>query len=162
MSIISHLTPARIARTADTQKVIYAYAFILVVFLLCQLFSYDGFLKLLDGFSLPGGMPTAHILGAVTVISELFALPFLLSMNLSHSMRIISMFLSWAVPLIWLFLTLWINLTVNSISNVGFLGTVINVMPGWWAVYISIALALMAIWCSWGLWPFVIHREGKK
>lgn len=153
MSIFSKTTLAKPVRTTDTKKIVYFYVLILIVFVLCQLFTYDDFLKLLESFWLPGGVPTAHILGAIIVICELFALPFLLRMRLSPSMRIISLILSLIVPLIWLLLSLWINLTVNSISNVGFFGTLIHTTPGWWAVYISIALALLAIWSSWGLWP---------
>lgn len=161
MSIFTKTTPAREARTSDIKKIIYTYVLILVVFILCQLFAFDDFLRLLDSFWLPGGLPTAHILGSFLVVCELFALPFLLRMNLSPLMRVVSMVLSWLVPAIWLFLTLWINLTVNAISNVGFLGTIVQIMPGWWAVYVSVALALLAIWSSWGLWPLTIHRTKK-
>lgn len=161
MSIFAKATPARTVRTSDTQRVIYAYVFVLVILILCQLFTYDGFLRLLESFWLPGGIPTAHILGSFIIVCELFALPFLLRMDLSHLMRIISMVLSWLVPAIWLFLALWINLTVNAISNVGFLGAVVQIVPGWWAVYISIAMGLLAIWCSWGLWPFPIRRKNR-
>jgi hypothetical protein len=153
MRIVTKVVPAKAVRTADTQKVIYAYAFILVIFVLCQLFTFNDFLKLIDSFWLPGGVPTANILGSIIVICELFALPFLLRMSLSPLMRIICMVMSWLVPLIWIFMTFWINLTINSISNVGFLGTTIQIIPGWWAVCVSLALSLITIWSSWGLWP---------
>lgn len=153
MRIIIKTTPAPDAKTPETQKIIYVYALVLVVFVLCQLFTYDDFLRLIDSFWLPGGTPTANILGCIIVICELFALPFLLRMNLSPLMRVVSMVLGWIVPVIWLFLSLWINLTVNAISNIGYLGTVVQITPGWWTFYISIAIGLLAIWSSWGLWP---------
>jgi type III secretory pathway component EscU len=143
----------------DVQKVIFAYSLMLIIFVLCQLFTYDGFIRLLESFWLPGGATTARLLGSVIVVCELFALPFLLRMDLSRLMRIISMVLGWVVPAIWILLTLWINLTVNAISNVGFLGSVIKIQPGWWAVCMSVGLGLFAAWSSWGLWPFVAKKK---
>jgi len=153
MSIFTKISTARIARTADSQKIVYIYAFILLVFVVCQLFKYDDFIRLIESFWLPGGLLVANLMSCLIVISELFALPFLLRMDLSHLMRAISMALSWLAPTIWLFLTLWINLTINAISNVGFFGSLVRLTPGWWAVFMSVALCLLAAWSSWGLWP---------
>jgi hypothetical protein len=162
MSIFTKATSAKPVRTRDAQKIIYAYILILIVFIVCQLFTYDGFVRLLESFWLPGGLTTVHFLGCLIVICELFALPFLLRMDMSRLMRIISMILGWMVPLIWILLTLWVNLTVNAISNVGFLGTVVQTTPGWWAVCVSVALCLLAVWSSWGLWPFSVEKRKKQ
>jgi hypothetical protein len=153
MSIFVKPTLANPPKTQDSLKIAYFYAFVLVVFVLAQLFTYDDLLKLFEGLLLPGGIPTAHVLCAVIVISELFALPFLLRMSLSYLMRISSMALSCLVPLIWLFISIWINLSGVAIPNVGFLGTAVNIIPGWWTVFVSMALGILAIWSSWGLWP---------
>jgi hypothetical protein len=153
MSIFVKATPAKVPRTPDTLKIAYFYAFILIIFVLTQLFTYDDFLKLLESFLLPGGIPTAHVVGAIIVISELFALPFLLQMSLSPLMRVISMVLGWVVPVIWLKLSLWLIFTTSTIINIGYFGTVFNLVPGWWAVFFSIALGILSIWSSWGLWP---------
>lgn len=153
MSIYTKATVAKVPRTPESQKIVYAYAVILIVFVLCQLFTFDGFVRLLESFWLPSGAKFAQVLASIIVFCELFALPFLLRMKLSLLMRIISMVLSWLVPIIWLILTLWLNVTVNAISNVGFLGTIVRITPGWWAFCVSIAIGLMSIWSSWGLWP---------
>ena len=148
-------------RTKEAQKIAYMYAIILIVFVLAQLFTFDDFLTLIESFWLPGGAPVAHLLGGIIVISEVFALPFLLGMKLSPLMRIISMGLGWLVPLIWLKLSFWLVLTVNAVSNIGILGTKVRLIPGWWAVFFSLALGILAAWASWGLWPLVGQRRRK-
>lgn len=153
MSVFQKSTSAKPARTANSQKIVYAYAFILIVFILGQLFTFDDFIRLLDSFWLPGGMSGAHLLGSSIIACELFALPFLLRIDLSRLMRVISMVLGWLVPLIWLGLSLWVNLTVNAISNIGFMGSLIQFTPGWWTIFVCLALGILSGWASWGLWP---------
>jgi hypothetical protein len=140
-------------KTKESKTISYAYSIILVSLISCQLLTFDGFSGLLVNFMLPGGIVTAHIISYVIVLSEVLALPFLLRLKLWFVLRYISMIFCWLVPIIWLFLTLWLNLSVNSISNVGFLGTVVQLLPGWWSVCLSLSIGLMAIWASWGLWP---------
>ena len=153
MSIILKDKAIKSAKSSDSLKIAYAYAALLVIFAVCQLFTFDDFLKLLVSFSLPGGDLIAWSLGCVVVVCEVFALPFLLRIRLRYQMRIISMVLGWIVPVLWLCLTAWLNSTTNSIYNIGFLGTTFDIMPGLWAVYASVAMGIMAIWASWGLWP---------
>jgi len=161
MNILVKATPAKKAKTKDSQKIAYMYAGILVIFVVAQLFTFDKFLKLLEDFSLPGGVPIAHLFGGLMVFAGVFALPFLLSFKLSPLMRVFSMVLGWIVPLMWFVLTLWLVLSTNSATNVGFLGTIVKLMPGWWAVFISIALGILAAWSSWGLWPFDYKKAAK-
>ena len=154
MAILSKVTAAPKPRTGDSLKIAYAYAFILAIFALCQLFTFEKFIPLLNGFKLPGGMSTANLIGSLLVVSEVFSLAFLLRLKLSDFMRTICMCLSWLVPAIWLFLSLWLVFTPNNVDNIGFLGTLVKVLPGWWTVLISVELGIMAAWASWGLWPF--------
>lgn len=142
-------------------KIAYIYAALLIIFAVSQLFNFNEFLTLLESFLLPGGAPVAHLLGGIIVISEVFALPFLLGMRLSPIMRIISTILGWLTALIWLKLAFWLNLTINTISNMGFLGTTVHLTPGWWAVFFSLSLCLLAAWAGWGLWPFAIRCPAK-
>jgi hypothetical protein len=153
MKFLRKTTPAPKPRTKESRQISYAYAIVLIVLVLCQLFTFDKFLTLLQVFAFPGGDVTAHLVGSLIVISEVFALPFLLELNLSPLMRAVSMVFGWMVPLVWLILALWLIFATNSVTNIGLLGTVVAVIPGWWAVYISIALGTMAAWASWGLWP---------
>lgn len=153
MNIFDKATPAKKPKTDESQKIAYMYAAILVIFALTQLFTFDKFLVLLESFSFPGGDPVAHLLGSIIVASEVLALPFLLGLKLSPFMRIISMVLGWLVSLLWLKLTLWIVLTSSTVTNIGFFGTTIYLSSGWWAIFASIALGILAAWASWGLWP---------
>lgn len=153
MNIFDKATKAKKPKTRESQKIAYMYAAILVLFALTQLFTFDKFLVLLESFWLPGEILTTRLLGSVIVVSEVLALPFLLGLKLSPLMRIISMVLGWLVPLTWFKLTLWLIFTNSAVSNIGFLGTTVKLIPGWWAVFISIALGVMAAWASWGLWP---------
>lgn len=153
MSILSPAIPAQEARTRDSKKIAYLYVLILVVAVFCQLFTYDGFVLLLGNFSLPGGELVSHLLGSVLVISEVLALPFLLRLKTSLLMRYISMAFSWIVPMIWIFLAFWVCLYPVMMSNFGFLGTVVSLVPGWWTVFVCSALGLLSVWTSWGLWP---------
>ncbi len=134
------------------------YAAVLVIFVVAQLFSFSEFLVLLQGFSLPGGSILAYFAATLLVTAEVFALPFLLSMKLSVAMRFLSMFMGWVVALMWIFITLWLNINVSDATNVGFLGTVVELVPGWWAFCVSLALAILSIWASWGMWPLV-HKK---
>jgi len=155
-------TAAPKPKTAETRQVAYFYAGILVIILLCQLFTFDDFLLLIESFWLPGGVPLAHLLGGVIVACELLALPFLLGMKLSSLMRVICMICGWLVSFIWIFLSLWLILTVNNISNIGILGTVVDILPGWWAVFIWLAIGILSAWSSWGMWPLKSRQKLKK
>jgi len=153
MKIFVKATKAKKPRTSESQKIAYAYAAILVIFALTQLFTFDKFLILVESFGLPGSDIVARLFVSTIVTSEVLALPFLLGLNLSQLMRVISMVLGWAVPLAWLKVTLWLLFTTNSVSNIGLLGTTIKLVPGWWLVFVSIALGILSAWASWGLWP---------
>ena len=161
MNLFDESTPAKEPRTKDAQKMAYLYAALLIVLAVSQLFNFDEFLTLLESFWLPGGVVVAHLLGVIIVISEVFSLPFLLGMRLSPIMRIISMILGWLTALIWLKLAFWLNLTINAVSNIGFLGTTVHLAPGWWTVLFSLSLCILAAWAGWGLWPFAIRCPAK-
>lgn len=162
MNIATKATPAKKAKTKDSGNIAYAYAAILVILSVAQLFTFDKFLLLLEDIAFPGGVPVAHLFGGMFVASEVLALPFLLGFKLSHLMRILSMVLGWLVPLMWFLISLWLALSTNVISNVGFLGSAVKLMPGWWAVFVSIALGILAAWAGWGLWPFETRRKQSK
>lgn len=159
MKIFSHVIPAQSPRTHDSLIMSYVYAATLTIMALSQLFSFEGFLALLESFSLPGGAVTAHLIGSFLVVCEVFALPFLLRLALSPLMRIVSMILSWIVPVLWFLLSMWLTIITNAVNNIGFFGTVVHVMPGAWAVFVSLAFGVIALWSTYGLWPFPAKRH---
>jgi len=164
MNIFDKVSSVKNAKTKDSQTIAYTYAVILAILVVAQLLTFDQFLSLLESFALPGGIPVAHLFGGLIVACEVLALPFLLRFKLSPLMRIISMVSGWLVPLLWLKLTLWQVISASMVSNVGFLGSVVNLIPGWWTVFVSIALGVLAAWSSWGLWPFEtpVSKQSKK
>ena len=73
---------------------------------LLHLFRIDTLLPLLDN-ALPGGYTTATLVGALVMVAEVFAVPFLLRMRLSPLMHAVSGFNAMLVPLFWLLVTIW-------------------------------------------------------
>ena len=159
MSFFVKSIPAQEPRTKESKKIAIFYAVILVILAVAQLFSFEEFLVHFQSIGLPISNEQAYILAPVIVIAEVFALPFLLRMRLSPAFRFLSMFLGWLVAGLWVFVTFWLASTQSQADTVGFLGTVVNLMPGWWAVFISLSFAVLAAWSSWGLWPG--KRTGK-
>jgi len=153
MSIFVKPVPAPTSKTKDSQRVALFYAGILVIMAVAQLFSFEDFLKLITDFGFPGGAQFAYFLAAYLVTVEVFALPFLLRMPLSVAFRWLSMVAGWLVAFIWAVITVWLALYDGTVNNVGFLGTVIETIPGWWALCLSLALGILAAWASWGMWP---------
>jgi hypothetical protein len=153
MSIFATALPAKPAKTSESLKVSVFFAAVLTVMAVAQLFTFEAFLPYVQSLGLPMGETWAYSLAPLIIIAEVFAIPFLLRMRLSPAFRFFSMFLSWMVILFWLFISLWLALGNANVDTVGFLGTVIDLTPGYWAVFISLALGILAAWSSWGLWP---------
>lgn len=153
MTILAKTTLAPKPRTDATKQISLLYAGILVVFLVTQLFTFDTFIDLIPSFNLPIGEVLTYAIAPVIVAAELFALPFLLRMKLSVAFRWFSMMLGWLVAALWVFISLWVVTTQPTAETIGFLGTLVSLVPGWWAVLISASLGILATWSSWGLWP---------
>ncbi len=162
MSILAKPTEAPAPRSEATKKIATLYAAIITVMLVAQLFSFDEFLALVQNMNLPISMATAYIYVSVLVVAELFAIPFLLRMTLSKAFRVLSMVCGWLVAALWIDLSLWVVLTQPDVDTVGFLGTVVALTPGWWAVSLSVGFGILAIWSSWGLWPGKPKATRKK
>ena len=131
----------------------WAMAGVLLLMALGQLFAFEKFVPLVESFWLPGGKPAAYLLAGVIVISEVFALPYLLGVRISPAMRWVSLSLAALAPLLWLGASLWLNLTVNAVSNIGILGTKVTLPVGWWAVVFSLILFALALVVGWGRRP---------
>ncbi len=153
MSLLVKTTVAPLPRTDDTMKIAILYAAILVVMAVAQLFTFEEFLIYFQSLNLPLNDSLTYALAPILVISEVFAIPFLLRMSVSPAFRYLSMFLGWVVAALWLFISIWLVVSHSQAETVGFLGTVANLSPGPWAIFISIALGVLATWASWGLWP---------
>lgn len=158
MSFFVKPTDAPKPMSKNTRVVGIAAVGVLVVMAVTQLFSFEDFPNVLASLWLPGGDAMARTLAALIVSMEVLAVPFLLSMRLSPAMRVLSMIMGWLVAATWLKLTLWENLTTNTISNAGLLGATIRLPAGWWSVCFALAFGVLIAWTSWGMWPFPRRR----
>lgn len=159
MSIFPKAAAAPVAKTKETKQIALLYAGILVVFSLAQLFTFDEFVEFIPSLGLPVGVAMTFALAPTIVAAEVFAIPFLLRMRLSIGFRWFSMMLGWLVAALWVFIALSVVTRGIEVETIGFLGTAVNLPPGWWAVMVALALGILATWSSWGLWP---GKQAKK
>jgi hypothetical protein len=153
MSIFVQATKASQPETKNAQTIGLVVAGVFIVMAVAQLFTFEKFPAVIANMWLPGGDQWAPVRAALIVIFEVFAIPFLLRMQLSPLMRVCSMILGWVVIAGWLVATLWENLSGDVISNSGLLGATMHLPNGWWSVFLVIALGVLTGWASWGMWP---------
>jgi hypothetical protein len=151
MSVFVKATAAPTPRTEASKQVSLCYAGILTVMAVAQLFTLEEFMEYVTQLQLPFTQTMEYLFVPLLIITEVFAIPFLLRMRLSPAMRVVSMAFGWVVAIAWIFVNVWIVSQGIPVESVGFLGAVIAIIPGWWAVFVSVALLLLAIWSSWGL-----------
>ena len=130
------------------------FAVLLIIMAVGQLYEFEKFIPLIEGFGVVGGHQGAILIAGLIVVAEVLALPFLLRMQVSPLMRVVSMSLGWLAVALWIVITIWLSFTVNAVTNVGLFGTKVDIPAGWWAVCYVAALGILAVWSAWGLWPF--------
>ncbi len=154
MSMFVKALDASTPKSEQSKQIAVLYAVILVVMAVAQLFTFDTFMELVASFHFPLPETAQFLIAPLLIVCEIFALPFLLRMRLSPAFRVLSMGCSWLVPVKWFLLTLWVVNSGQPVESIGFLGSIGELTPGWWAVLLSVSLGIMAAWSSWGLWPF--------
>lgn len=153
MTLFVQAHDARKPKTETSRQIAIFLAAIMTVMAVAQLFTLEDFITLVEGYSLPLGPTTVALFAPFLITFEVFSIPFLLRMRLSTAMRWCSMVFAWLVVIIWFLVSLWLVTQDEGVATVGFLGTIGEVQPGWWAVYVSSALGVLVAWASWGLWP---------
>jgi len=153
MTFFVKAVPAQQPRTKESSQIALLYAVILVIFAVGQLFTFDKFIELVPSFQLPLGEVLQFAVAPLLVMAEVLALPFLLRMTLSPAFRWLSMVCGWLVAGLWTGISTWVVITRPAVDTIGYLGTIGELTPGWWALFVPIALAILAVWSSWGLWP---------
>lgn len=153
MSIFVKALPASEPRSTTVKVVAIIYAAVLVVMAVSQLFTFEEFTAHMQQLKLPLGEFGSYALAPLIVVAEVFAIPFLLRMTLSPAFRYVSMFLGIVAASLWLFISLSLTLVASTVENVGLLGTLVNLAPGWLTVLLSLALFVFAVYSAWGLWP---------
>lgn len=149
-------------KTKNVRWVALLYAAALVAFATSQLFSFEDFLNIVSGYGLFDNELVERLKAVFVVVAEVFALPFLLRMKLSWLMRIISMICGWLVAMFWFGISLWLVVANVSPENIGFLGSVVTLTPGWWAVLMSVGFGILSAWASWGMWPIARKKLPTK
>lgn len=143
-------------RTEPVRIAAWAYAAVLTIMIVGQLFAFEKFIPVLQKYQLAGGYGTAVLAACVIVIIEVFALPFLLRMRLSPLMRGVSKVFCIAAPTIWLLLALYAYMTDAVLENGGMFGTKVSV-PLALQVLLSTLYLLAAIYIVYG-----IRQKHKK
>ncbi|HWT39813.1 MAG TPA: hypothetical protein VN081_00875 [Dongiaceae bacterium] len=159
MSFLPHPTPAPIPKTPAAKQIGILYTILLTAMAVGQLFNFPAFVVLFNSFAFPFPGWFNAMLPAFLIASEVFAIPFLLRMQLSPAFRWFSLFLGFLTAIIWLFVALWVITYYPLAKTIGFLGTDVHLVPGWWAVCMSLAFGILAVWAAWGLWP---GKHAKK
>lgn len=104
----------------------YLTALILLAMVLTQLVTFDKFVPILQDYNLNGGQTMTKLTAAVIVISELFALPFLLRLRLSPLARICSAILGFVAAVLWLGLSI-VGIAHHAVlSNTGLFGSLLH------------------------------------
>lgn len=113
-------------------------ATVLILMALIHLFRIDTFLPVLDEI-LPGDRVAANLIGILTILSEVFAIPFVLRMRLSVLAQLMSGALVVIAPLWWVLIDLW---TIGLVDKTGQLGAFVTVPSNGWV------LGLNLVWLS--------------
>lgn len=153
MSILPKPTPAKPVPSKSILQISILYAVILIIFSVAQLFTFDEFMAFMASPEMGFPVGSIGLLVPVLIFSEVFGLAFLLRIALSPAFRWVSLGLSVLAAILWVFISSWIVFGYRDVATVGFLGTAVDLVPGFWAVCISIGLLLLSLWSAWGLWP---------
>lgn len=160
MSIFVHTTAAPAAKSAAAAKIAIGTAAIMVMLAVAQLFTFEDFPEVVHAMALPGvNRAEATVLAALTVVAEVFAVPFLLRMMLSPAMRIVSMALGWLVGLWWLAVATLQTLQPQPSDNIGLLGATVELPAEVWSLLLVMSIGVLIVWASWGLWPIRLSAK---
>lgn len=150
MMKFAQITAAPEPRTKDSKKVAIFFAGVITVMLVAQLFTFEDVLVLFgDTF----GQTQGQIIAALIVTIELFALPFLLRMQVSKAFRWVSLVCAGLVGVLWVVIAGWTVSMQPGAPSVGFLGSFDPLGAGLWAVFVAFALTVLGAWSIYGLWP---------
>lgn len=122
-------------------------ALLLIAASLLHLYRIDTFIPLLDAV-LPGTASFATIAGLIIILSEVFAIPFALRMNLSPLGHFVSGTLMVLAPFWWVLVSLWTLGIASSTAQLGEFIAVPSTIP---VLALNIALVIFAYWTLYAL-----------
>ena len=131
-------------------------AFVYVTMALLQLFTFESFVEVTLNYGLPGGRVTAVAIAFLIPITEVMALPYLLSMRLPRRIYIISRASVLATATLWFLIALWTNTSGNNDGSLGIFGATLDTPNQWWSV-VFIGFVVWAAWLIYSAKP-IRHR----
>jgi hypothetical protein len=150
--IVAHVAPK--PQSVMHARLAWLYVFLLVAMVFGQLIAFEKFIPLIGSYDLMGGYGTTTFVAGLIVVSEVFALPYLLRMRLSHLMRWTSLICSISVAVAWVVLSLH-ALIVAPVENGGILGVYVNVPVGIQLV-IAVCFVILSTFVASGMKPQAI------
>lgn len=141
-----------ISRSTGTTSIRFAslyLAFVFVVMVLSQLFSFERFPDTIGQYS-GWSSSFAHMIATIIVVVEVLAIPYLLGMNLPKLVRVASLVAAWAVLAIWIVIVTGQELMLGSVVNSGILGSSLLIPSGWWLVCYLAALSVLLLYVTTG------------
>lgn len=130
-------------------------AFVYVTMAILQLFTFESFVDVTAAFGLPGGRVSAIVVAFLLPITEITALPYLLSMKLHPGVYKVSRVSVLIVAALWFLIALWTNATGNNTDNLGIFGATLYTVNQWWSV---VFVGLLA-WAAWLMYSARVSRS---
>jgi hypothetical protein len=83
---------------------------------------------------------------ALLVVAEVFAIPYLLGMQLSTAMRMLSAFFAHAIGLYIVYVGILTGDSSNALINTGLGGSYVIIPGGWWLIWFGIGINVLLVW----------------
>lgn len=125
----------------------YVTSGIVIVLAVLHLFRIDTLLPIVDKV-LPNDSTVAGAFVIVVILAEIFALPFLLRVNLSPLAHITSGLLAVLAPLMWSLLSIW---AFGLPYSTGELGEFVTLKSTWWLVVLNLIWLSFNFFTLWTL-----------
>ncbi len=151
MSLFVSATPPPRVKTTNIHAIRLLFAGAIAVSALLQLFAFEDFPERLITVGITPSL--APLLATSLVVSEVFALPFILRLRLSPAFRAFSMVVGWVAVLKLLGVAVLENIYLPDGLDALF-GATLPLPVGMWTICAVLALCVLAGWTSWGMWPF--------
>ena len=129
-----------------------AYAAVLALMSLLQLFSLEEFVPIIQDYALPGGVGTATLFACGVITAQVFSLPYLLRMAVSPLFRLLSCVLSFVAPLLWFGVGIYALAADRVLENGGMLGEKLPVATDGVHIILALLLIVLAVASAYGLY----------
>ena len=152
------------SRTRNSQLAAYALTCLLTILVVGQLFNLEDFISMIKSYNLFSSDLINMFLAIKVIALEILALPFLLSIFKSTSLKVYSLILGWVAVLFWLLVAIMSVYSLGYDGQLGFWFAKMPIVTSWQAIILSLILVILNIWASWGLWPIrkVIVKKDVK